>query len=288
MRTVPLTADELGVCERLRFARSWLGLTQDLCAAQIGVNRATFANVESGRSPLRVDVALRFCRQFVFSEEWLATGRADASSSGRLQSPERDPELMKILRRQCMDLLSEPVCSKAPTGALFRDAYVNTFAERYAQLAAVYSFIPRVVFTAEDNSTLLFNYLSALNERWLLLASNEARRVGAAPVSWQQAFVRELVRCGGGILKKLVDGEEKDLPGGTLKSNTSPVNSELESLLERLRKATSRTGSKVELARYLGVARQRVTEWLSGTKEPGGETTLRLLRWVQEQERRKT
>jgi len=61
----------------------------------------------------------------------------------------------------------------------------------------------------------------------------------------------------------------------------------LPKLMQRLKRATEAYGRKAELAAYLGVHRQMVTDWLSGKQEPGGETTLRLLYWVEQEERKK-
>jgi transcriptional regulator with XRE-family HTH domain len=57
-------------------------------------------------------------------------------------------------------------------------------------------------------------------------------------------------------------------------------------LLDRLNKATSQRGMKSKLAKVMGVPLSNVSQWLSGEREPGGETTLRLLRWVEQQERK--
>jgi hypothetical protein len=51
-------------------------------------------------------------------------------------------------------------------------------------------------------------------------------------------------------------------------------------LLERLKFATQERGAKSELAKFLEIPLVRVSQWLSGNREPGGETTLRLLQWV--------
>ncbi|HEV2438192.1 MAG TPA: helix-turn-helix transcriptional regulator [Verrucomicrobiae bacterium] len=59
----------------------------------------------------------------------------------------------------------------------------------------------------------------------------------------------------------------------------------LPKLIERLKRATAERGKKSDLAKWLGVHRQSVTDWLSGKQEPGGEITLRMLRWVEQQER---
>jgi DNA-binding transcriptional regulator YdaS (Cro superfamily) len=65
----------------------------------------------------------------------------------------------------------------------------------------------------------------------------------------------------------------------------SPMKAQLPSLLERLKKATEERGSKSALAAYLGLPLASISQWLSGDREPGGETTLRLLHWVEQQER---
>ena len=61
----------------------------------------------------------------------------------------------------------------------------------------------------------------------------------------------------------------------------------LPQLIQRLKHATEPHGKKSELAKWLGVHRQMVTDWLSQRQEPGGENTLRLLHWVERQERQK-
>jgi transcriptional regulator with XRE-family HTH domain len=60
--------------------------------------------------------------------------------------------------------------------------------------------------------------------------------------------------------------------------------STLPSLIERLNELTSVRGKKAQLAAFMDVPMPRVWEWLSGKKKPGGETTLRLLQWVEQQE----
>jgi len=62
--------------------------------------------------------------------------------------------------------------------------------------------------------------------------------------------------------------------------NTPAVKSEMEKLLSDVRGMTTAKGRKAKLARDLGVSLSRISEWLSGKYEPGGEVTLRLLQWV--------
>ncbi len=78
--------------------------------------------------------------------------------------------------------------------------------------------------------------------------------------------------------------EKKMLPDITEAGNIAPVKSPMVDLLGRLNKATSQRGKKSELAKHMGVPLPNVSQWLSGDRAPGGETTLRLLAWVQAQE----
>jgi transcriptional regulator with XRE-family HTH domain len=66
--------------------------------------------------------------------------------------------------------------------------------------------------------------------------------------------------------------------------NLTPMTSPLVNLLERVRKATASEGMKSELAKLLGVPPSALSHWLSGRRQPGGETALKLLQWVEQQE----
>jgi len=65
------------------------------------------------------------------------------------------------------------------------------------------------------------------------------------------------------------------------------VKSQLPRLLARLKTATKETGKMSALANFLEVPLASVSRWLSGKREPGGEITLKLLQWVEQQERQK-
>lgn len=69
--------------------------------------------------------------------------------------------------------------------------------------------------------------------------------------------------------------------------NIERVRPLLPELIERLKKATGERGKKTALAQFLDVPLAMVSQWLSGDREPGGETTLRMLQWVEQQERQK-
>ncbi len=74
-----------------------------------------------------------------------------------------------------------------------------------------------------------------------------------------------------------------DLTELSLKSNNAFVKSkmsEIEKLIEDVKRKAQKPGARAELARELGVAPARISEWLSGKKEPGGDYALRLQKWV--------
>lgn len=94
--------------------------------------------------------------------------------------------------------------------------------------------------------------------------------------------------------KPLIEGRDPqrlDLAIQKPLTKKTRLEKQLPSLLERLRKATAETGKKSELADFLkrvtkaNVPLASVSRWLSGEREPGGEMTLLLLRWVELQER---
>lgn len=71
------------------------------------------------------------------------------------------------------------------------------------------------------------------------------------------------------------------------KDNIDAMQEQMQRLRDRLRRATEVRGQKAALARWLGVSMSSVSTWLAGAKKPSGETTLRLLQWVEQQERQK-
>jgi hypothetical protein len=58
----------------------------------------------------------------------------------------------------------------------------------------------------------------------------------------------------------------------------------LKALLARVKRAAAARGKRSALAKFLGVPRQRVTNWLSFVSAPNGEVTLLMLEWAQAEE----
>jgi DNA-binding transcriptional regulator YiaG len=79
---------------------------------------------------------------------------------------------------------------------------------------------------------------------------------------------------------------KKHLTDTSYWTTTENVKELLPNLRDKLKKLTESAGKKSELADFLGAPLASVSRWLSGDREPGGEITLKLLKWVEKQERK--
>jgi transcriptional regulator with XRE-family HTH domain len=188
MRKTALADRDLAICARLREARERLGLTQDACARAIGIERGSLLNYERAGNPIRFEMALRFCRRLIISEEWLATGEhgimhailktdvADTPESWRTLDRE-------ILFRQCMDLGAEPEARSIRPRTLFSVAYEETLRPVYAELALTYRWAPRIVFSdAVPEKDLCIDYSGWLDARiFRMLAHAVPPALGKSP-----------------------------------------------------------------------------------------------------------
>lgn len=80
-------------------------------------------------------------------------------------------------------------------------------------------------------------------------------------------------------------GRSKALPGAGARADAASVAEASATpmwdvLSAELDKALKTPGARARLARYLGVPRQRITDFTKGRRLPDGETTLRLLHWL--------
>jgi hypothetical protein len=62
----------------------------------------------------------------------------------------------------------------------------------------------------------------------------------------------------------------------------------LDVLLARANRVAAESAKRLALIEFLKAPRESVSRWLSGKREPGGEIALRILQWVEEEERQQT
>lgn len=187
-----------------------MGRTQADVAQQLNIQRTTLQNYEHCRTPLKFETALRFCRQFIISEEWLATGKyaacwAAAPRHNVKSGPGKEHIEIKIFRRQCVDLLSEPAALHIRPGSLFADAYDDVLAAHYRRLVNEFFFHPRVVMTDSDISQLAINFLAAINERFILLLEDAANRRKLIFTAGWRRYTRHVFFASDVIFKRMME-----------------------------------------------------------------------------------
>ncbi len=207
MRKKPLPKREIEACHRLRRMREeFVGMTQEACASRLGITRTALVNYELARTPIPVEVGLRFCRHYIISEEWLATGKFVSMFKAAKMASSGD-DIIKIFARQCMDLLSDPVCKTIPQGMRFTEAYDTFLAPRYAEIAQTFTHHPRIVFSEVDGPELMANYLNAMLDRWLLMLGNAAISKRKRQAEVQAVFVRAMTTIGDHLFRRFAGWE---------------------------------------------------------------------------------
>lgn len=259
---------ERGICSRFKELRERFGGSQWLFAALLHLTHNRLASLEYRRTPLRADTAIRLARLTGCNLFWLAEG--DGQIFGGMPS---GADIQKIPPRSlfseawenCLKSGLHPGAKQFDDGGVSDDIVGGASAASYCEeeIQGVLKCLP---------PRLHWNFYSALSGMCRkFIQSNQAKIVdsGAAKATCVQNIARN------------------GLTSISLKGKNSPMKSEVAKLIARLKHQTRKAGAKSELARFLDVAPARVSEWLSGDKEPGGEYTLRLLYWVEQQERQK-
>jgi transcriptional regulator with XRE-family HTH domain len=259
---------EREIAMRVRRVRLINQLSVSKFAKVLEVSANKVAGVEYGRTPLAVNIADKIAAHFDVNLSWLATGAGRMKPSiGQIAKiePEINGSLLlsgafseemyqRLLQSYKFNFLAaDAILSdgvdlpKGKPGEKYLDEFYLFLDDRFRELPHP---------EKEKLLTLLIRLTARFNTSWHL-----GRRDFAD-----------------GVLEFIKNQSLTDI---TLSSNTLGVKSEIDKLIERVKRKAERPGAKAELARALGVAPARISEWLSGEKEPGGEYTLRLLKWVE-------
>lgn len=238
---------------RLRFCRRAFSLSQKTLAGRVGLTRDQLAAIEQGRTPLRFWPGWKICRELNINQVWVLTGQ------GR-EAPFIDLDLSFIETALSERSTFIEICSTLLQSRL------NTFSRMETT-------VPPPPHRGGAQSALIF-----LSPEW---AKQRVIRLR----DQAQEFLKEAAAI---EMQLGVESQNKDLTQVTASGNIRSMKSPLANLLERLKKATAERGMKSKLAEAFDVPLSNVSQWLSGEREPGGETTLRLLAWVEQQERQST
>jgi transcriptional regulator with XRE-family HTH domain len=244
-----------------------------------GIDQAALVRLEIGRVPLKYGTAQRIIDQLRVNPLWLATGEGE-KEAGFVELPSAkeigvaDMDLFsKVfddLLRPCFPVNPErrikPGSSQRLKAydAILRDTISRSLGER---LEEIFYHIP--VDDLQKFAVAIIGFAEKFKERY-------------PKEQWDTLLSRKANFAVQTLNRQIFLGQGVDTLSENRKS--ADVKSELKGLLAKVRTLTKAKGAKTKLAAHIEVPPSRLSEWLAGKYEPSGESTLRLLRWVQEQE----
>lgn len=282
-----MNPDERAICGRLKSFREKIGWNRSSFAARIGITHARLASIELAWTPLNYEVAWKIKEVFGLSLMWLLDGHYPPNERDIGRWPA--PETLKNPR----ELLSE--VEKKMWARIDPDAELKLFNKNKKEdifnpgstslaMSLKEDIVDWMARIPEDKAFEFYQKLLKFAEDYLdgCPAKSEIKiAIRERALRWDEMRDEINKRLGQRMARKLA----VDKVG--VSANIEGVKHTLPNLLDRLKKATQEHGKKSELASFLGVELVSVSKWLSGAREPGGETTLKMLTWVEQQERQK-
>jgi len=243
----------------------------------------TIKRVELGRAPLKYELACLACSCLDLNPFWLATGIGEMAPHVPLPIEEE------------IGIKSNALFSRA------FDEVLGAYLEPFLAPGKMTQDDVFKMFNSDQVRSVIANNLEKIVDAWLIRLpesslvrfTSELVKFGSSLVetlgrdSWEKILSRRQRSLRLREFKAMAAedlAKKKVLTDVTVTDNIAPVKSPMANLLDRLNHATARRGMKTVLAKVMRVPLANVSQWLSGEREPGGETTLRLLHWVQKQE----
>jgi transcriptional regulator with XRE-family HTH domain len=265
-RKTPLSDRERAICQRLLQFRGSTKLTRRAFAKQVGLGASRLKNYERQAAIVPYSAAARICAAFSLSQRWLATGQGETSDYVYV-SPEIERKISPDEPfSAAYDRQLEPGCV-LPT--------------RLARLRALGGLLGGGSIKVRTDGVV--GAFAGTGSRTALAEVFKATLQELPPhLVWP--YYRHLLDASDKFLGyHSHELEKKELANLSESAKQSGVRPLFPQLLARLRIATKERGAKSALAKHLGVPLASVSQWLSGERKPGGETTLRLLKWVEQQ-----
>ncbi len=282
---------ERAICARLRKFRQATGLSQAEFARLVGLDFNAYTSYEYARSQLNYPAAWRILNSFrLLNPQWLAEGEGIPFGV----------YFVEYVR---------PEDSSLGPRALFSLAYERFLKSRLAGLRPLWMMpeegplpyfpispdIPGRIAAKDVLREIILDWLAAQPDSQVSGFVNDLLQSGVTllkrypPERGEAKIARftELLRieAKGRVIPLAFFGQNNLLTDVTVSDKHGAVKSPMANLLARLNEATRPRGMKSKLAKFMRVPLANVSQWLSGAREPGGETTLRLLHWVEQQER---
>lgn len=247
-------------------------------ASALGLTRDQVANIEAGRTPLTYRVAWSMREIFGVNLTLLAGLPADPAEDHARWMPPDAPEfagrssLFSEVAREAF--LNPPdnlrrIAGRFPKGTFERNHFIAQVDQEAFNLLAK---VPTTHVSSAGFAAILA--VREIGSKFPQMPPAEVAEIAMDLDAFSSSGRAQYV------------SQNNKLTSEALSLTVTPMQPVLPKLIERLKRATEAYGRKAELAAWLGVHRQCVTDWLSGKQEPGGETTLRLLHWVEAEERK--
>ena len=247
--TKRVSEDEREIGLRIAYLRRRSNMRQSDLAARLGLTRAQLSTIEAGRVALRFQTGWNVCKLFDIYPGWLDTGHWPLG--GELPFPPLDHPWMAWVERMVA----------ANKNTLFSQGWPQV-GWLFGPDAPVARPFGEIIPQPHADAGAAGSQAGELTGRARTIAAFERENAS-----------REAAKKDDRKLLTEVT-PERNMAGMT----------EIAFLLRRLKRALEGV-KKGDLARSLKVPLPRVSEWLSGRVMPSGETTLRLLQWVEQQER---
>ena len=280
-----LPASEREIAQRIATTRKHAGLIQEVLAELIGISRHQLASIETGRVTLLMDTALKISSLLKLNLKWLADGAGDRF---------RYLEIPEELKRDACKYAD----FYAGYNGVLKDFFDDDFESRLLSIIpsdlpstpeAISKFLSNPANVEEGKERLISNLKQIFQDSFQTmpkdLQADFAIEIGrfihkfkADHRSEIKTYLAEL---------KLEETKRIHLLSYSENRNSLSVKTEMEKLLSRVRRLVSGKGMKAKLAAEIDVLPPRLSEWLAGKYQPSGEVTLRLLHWVEQQERQK-
>jgi transcriptional regulator with XRE-family HTH domain len=284
-RKNPVPETEIAIGKRLAELRRDAQWSREELAFHVGRTAELIARVEWGRMPLRYTDAKEFLKAISYGKTmslsvirpinplWLAEGMDPVVLDWPLVLPttvelgvdvrSSFSHVIKLYRDLILKLVQDPISTRLP------EPWLRAYFEKWGKLSKE-AHLLRL-------GGAIVKHLFQSSAEALAPYSQPAQRIldeyHAALVEMHEPAPQANENKSSSVLTAL-----------TPQCNSSTVQTEIAKMIQRLKKATEQRGQKASLARFMNVEPPRVSEWLSGGKEPSGDTTLRLLRWVEQQE----
>jgi transcriptional regulator with XRE-family HTH domain len=263
---------ERAICARVKQFREDIKWPQEDFSKELAITRNQFANVEYGRAPLRVSLAVNICQIFNANGEWLATGSGLMHGGNPMLSAvifepgwysqllsdayDRSPEVFMPPIPAPTYLSSEPTPGFDPQSYLIKNILLWFQNNKFKNSLESENFVREICGYAE----VYLNQLRSIGTTTRNIRSEKQLRNSGKDMLYNASASGKLANM----------------------RTEAPTWSELKKDIKRL---TAQRGEKKALAAICGVSRQVLGNWLSDDSQgtPTAELTLRLLKWVKEQ-----